>query len=691
MKKRLLLCIALLSFAVPATAHAARRAITIDDYFALKNVRETQVSPDGKWIAYTVTTTDLDKDKTETRLWMVPSAGGEAIPMTAKGYSASSPRFSPDGKYLSFIANRSESGEERKDSADKPQVWALNRLGGEAQQLTSVKQGVSGYEWSPDGKRLALLIRDPKPYELTEDPKDDKKPRPHVIDRLQFKQDYVGYLDRYRVHLYVYDVGSKEEPRQITSGDYDDSAPAWSPDGKSIAFVSNRTKEPDGNPDSDIWIVSADNTDKGATLLQVTTNPREDTDPVWSPDGKTIAYVTVTAPLKVLWYATDQLATVPATGGTPRLLTEKLDRNVRSPRFSEDGSEIWFILEDSGEQQLASIPAAGGSVTRHVKGKDIVGGFEVGKGVVAALISTPEIPGDIFTYSGDGLKRLTSMNQELLDQIDLTQPEAIHYKSKDGTPVEAFLYKPIGFNPSMKYPMILHPHGGPVSQYNYSFNYQAQLWAADGYLVLEPNPRGSSGYGQAFSYALFARWGVPDFEDVMAGVDDVISRGYADPGKLGVGGWSYGGILTNYVITKSSRFKAAVSGAGEALYRANYGHDQYQMWWEVELGLPWENTALWEKLSPFNDVTKITTPTLWIGGAEDWNVPILNSEQMYQAMKRLGRTTELVVYPGEHHGIRKPTFQKDRFQRFIGWFDKYIKGVDHDWNAEDEKAKAAGH
>lgn len=688
MKTRILCCLVLLTMTVPAAAQEPLRAIAIDDYFALKTVRDPRISPDGKWIAYTVTTTDLKKDKSETRIWMVPAAGGEAIPMTAKGYSASSPRFSPDGKYLSFIAARSESGEEKTDSEDKAQVWSLNRLGGEAQQLTKVKQGVSGYEWSPDGKRLLLLIRDPKPYELTEDRKDDKVPRPYVIDRLQFKRDYAGYLDRYRTHLYVVAVGSKEEPRQITSGDFDDSDPAWSPDGKSIAFVSNRTKDPDSNPNSDIWIVSADNADKGSTLLQVTTTPREDAEPAWSPDGKTIAYTTVTAPLDVMWYATQRLAIVPATGGTPRVLTEKTDRNVSSPRFSEDGSTIWFILENEGEQQLASVSAAGSAVTRHVKGTNVVDGFEVGGGTVAALITTPEIPGDIFTFSKGELKRMTSANAEVLDRIELTQPEKIRYKSADGAEVEAFLYKPIGFNPAMKYPMILYPHGGPTSQVDWGFDDQAQLWAANGYLVLRPNFRGSTGYGQAFAYALFAKWGVPDYEDVMAGVDDVIARGYADPDKLGIGGWSYGGMLTNYVLTKSNRFKAAVSGASAALYRANYGHDQYQMWWEAELGLPWENAALWERLSPFNDVTKITTPTLWIGGALDWNVPILNSEQMYQAMKRLGRTTELVVYPGEHHGIRTPAFQKDRFQRFLGWFDKYIKGVERDWTEEGEKKDA---
>lgn len=685
MKVRILVLFAILSFSGLAFSQDTKRPIEIDDFFSMKNVGNPQVSPDGKWIAYTLSTTDLKKDKSETRIWMVPAAGGDAIPMTAKGYSASRPRWSPDGKYLSFLAKRSESGEDKTDGEDKTQVWTLNRLGGEAQQVTKVKQGVSGYEWSPDGKRLVLLIRDPKPHELTEDPKDDKKPKPYVVDRLQFKRDYAGYLDRFRTHLYIFDLGSKDEPRQITSGDFDDSDPAWSPDGKLIAFESNRTKEPDSNPNTDIWIVAADNNDKGATMLQLTKNPREDNNPAWSPDGKTITYTTVTAPLKTMWYAVQYLATIPATGGEPRLLTSNLDRNVLNPEYAADGSAIWFTVEDSGEQHLASIPANGGQVTRHVRGENVVQSFVVQGGTVAMMVSKPDVPGDVFTFSNGSLKQITFANKELLDKIELSKPEEIRFRSKDGTEIEAFLFKPAGFDPSMKYPLILNPHGGPVSQYDYSFDFDAQLWAANGYLVLLPNPRGSSGYGEAFSYALFGQWGVPDFEDVMAGVDHVIARGYADPEKLGVGGWSYGGILTNYVITKSTRFKAAVSGASEALFRSNYGHDHYQMWWEVELGLPWENAEAWERISPFNDVAKITTPTLWIGGQEDWNVPILNSEQMYQAMKRLGRETKLVVYPGEHHGIRRPTFQKDRFQRFLGWFDKYIKGVERNWEEEEKK------
>jgi len=655
---------------------AEKRAIKIDDFFELKKIADPRISPDEKWVSYTVSSSDLKKNKSETRIWMAPTKGGEAIPMTAKGYSASKPRWSPDGKYLTFIAKRSEAGESKKNSEDKPQVWSLNRLGGEAQQLTNVKQGVSGYEWSPDGKKLLLLIRDPKPYELTEDKADDKEPRPFVVDRLQFKRDYAGYLDRYRTHLYVYTPNSDNAPIQITSGDFDDSQPAWSPDGKSIAFVSNRTEEPDGNPNSDIWLVAADNTDKGSTLLQLTTNTREDNSPIWSPDGKTIAYTTVTAPLDVMWYATNHLAVISAKGGQSTLLTAKLDRNVYQPKFSNNGRDIFFLLEDSGEVNLASIATKGGKVKRRIKGEMSIRGYAVKGKTITALISKRTQPTEMFTLKGKKLTQLTFSNQKLIDKLILATTENIHFKSKDGTEIEAFLTKPVGFNASMKYPMIVNPHGGPVSQWDFRFRFQAQLWAANGYLVLQPNPRGSSGYGQAFSHALFADWGKLDYEDVMAGVDHVLAQGYAAPDKLAVGGWSYGGILTNYIITQTTRFKAAVSGASEALMRSNYGHDHYQMWWEQELGLPWENAPAWERISPFNDVAKIATPTLWIGGALDWNVPILNSEQMYQAMKRLGRETQLVVYPGEHHGINLPTFQKDRFERFLSWFDKYAKGIE---------------
>jgi dipeptidyl aminopeptidase/acylaminoacyl peptidase len=643
-------------------AQETKKILSIDNIVNLKSVRNTQISPDGKWIAFTVSKADLEKDKSETRLWMIPAAGGEAIPMTAKGYSVSQPRWSPDNKYLSFQAAKNGS---------KSQVWTLNRMGGEAQQLTKIVQGVSGHEWSPDGSRLLLRIRDPKPEELTKDKSDDKKPKPYVIDRLQFKRDYQGYLNSYRTHLYTYVPGDSAAV-QITSGDYDDSSPVWKPNGTAIAFVSNRSDNPDGNSNSDIWIVAADNTDKGQTLIQVTKNENSDGSPAWSPDGKFLAYTTITDK-EAIWYATQKLAIIPAAGGQPKMLAENIDRNMSSPKFSADGKTIYFMIEESARTILATISPAGKNFTKVITGDISISNYLVNGSLIAARINKSDRPAEVYTFKDSKLNKLTGMNDDLLAGIKKPSIEKVNFNSSDGTEIEGFVIKPIGFEENMKYPTILWIHGGPVSQYEFSFHSVSQLFAANGYVTLLINPRGSSGYGQPFSQAIFADWGNKDYQDVMAGVDYAIESGFADKDRLGVGGWSYGGILTNHVITKTGRFKGAISGASEALYRTNYGHDQYQLTWELELGLPWENAEAWEKISPFNQVANITTPTLWMGGSDDWNVPIINSEQMYQAMKRLGKETQLVVYPGEHHGFRKPSFIKDRYERYLQWFDKYVK------------------
>jgi len=643
------------------------RNLIVDDYFRIHRVSDPQISPYGKWIAFVVSTMDLEEDESESRIWMVPVDGGEAIPMTAKGSSASRPRWSPDGKYLSFLAAR---------DGDKAQVWTLFRKGGDSVQLTEVVQGVKSYDWSPDGGKLLLTLQDPKPGELEDDNGEDKKetPKPWVIDRLQFKQDYIGYLDRRRTHLYVFDVESKTTT-QITSGDFDDSEPVWSPDGKSVAFVSNRTEEPDNNYNTDIWVVAADNPDQGKTILQVTKNPGADSSPTWSPDGKSIAYISITD-TDALVYATPHLAVVSSQGGEANVLTEKLDRHMSSPRFSVDGESIYFVLEDSGERQLARIPVGGGTVERLITGSQIINGFEIGKdGTIAALVTGPHLPPEVFIYTRGELKQLSHANEKLLSEVRFGAVEEIRFKSKDGNEIEAFVVKPPAFDPSFRYPALLRIHGGPVSQYDCGFHFQAQLFAADGYVVVLPNPRGSSGYGQDFSLGIWKSWGEKDYEDVLASVDYVIGQGFVDRDRLGVGGWSYGGLLTNCVIVKTGRFKAAITGASSTLYVANYGHDQYQRWWEYELGVPWkkENRKIWEKLSPFNYVENVTTPTLIVGGEKDWNVPILNSEQLYQALKRLGRATQLVVYPGEFHGIQTPSYIKDLYERYLDWYGKYVK------------------
>lgn len=644
--------------------------ITIDDLMALKRVASPKISPDGQWVAYTVSSTDMKANKSSTRLWIVSKDGATTLPMTLKSGSVGNPQWSPDGQFLAFTASRG--GDDAKS-----QVWTLNMMGGEAEQYTNIDQGVSDYRWAPDGQSMVLIIKDKSQRQLAEEAAKktgEKLPAdPYVINRRQFKRDYVGYLDETRTHLYHFKKGD-EAPRQLTFGAYDDSDPQWSPDGQKIAFVSNRTADPDSNDNSDIWIVDLGASEADPRLRQFTKNVGPDHSPAWSHDGQTIAYVTVTRP-DIIWYATNHLAYRKTSGGDAVVLTTSLDRNVSNPVFAPDNQTVYFELEDAGTDQLARITLNSRAIERVFQDQASLRRFDMNaKGHMVALISRPHQTTNVSLIADDGREtRLTTLNDDMLAGKKLASVEKITFNSKDGTPVDGFLYLPAGYQKGQAYPTILRLHGGPVSQYDYGFNNDAQLLAAKGYVVLMPNPRGSSGYGQNFSLALWQKWGVRDFEDVMAGIDHLVAEGITDPDRLGVGGWSYGGMLTNYVITKSTRFKAAISGASEVLYRANYGVDHYQRHWEAELGLPWENAAAWEAISPFNDVAGVTTPTLVMGGQEDWNVPVMNSEQLYQALNRVGVETQLVVYPGEHHGFRKPHFIKDRYQRYVDWYDKYLK------------------
>jgi dipeptidyl aminopeptidase/acylaminoacyl peptidase len=645
-----------------ATALSAQepRPLKVDDIFAFRNVGDPRLSPDGQWVAYTVSQMNVKEDNSDTDIYMVATAGGDPIRLTSSPKSESSPRWSPDGRYLAFLSSR---------DSKKTQVWLLDRRGGEAVRLTDTKNGVSSFAWSPDSTRLALVMSDVDPDEPEEG--SNRAAKPVVIRRLQFKQDGAGYLTELRRHLYVFDIASKKT-EQITSGPYDDGSPVWAPDGKALAFVSNRTKEPDSNTNTDIFIVEATS---GAAPRAITTSESGDGSPVFLPDGRSLVYVTGGNP-KDIWYATDDIAVVPVAGGTPKKLTAGLDRNVSGLRVTADGSAVLFLLEDGGNSHVARVPIAGGPIGRLVEGERDVATYDVDpKGLMVVLESQSDRPNEISVAERGSLRRLTRTNDELLRGISLGRVERFKAKSADGTMIDGFLTRPPAAPDGRKLPAILRIHGGPVSQYSTGFNLEWQMLAAQGYAIVAANPRGSSGYGRDFSHAIFADWGNKDFEDVMAAVDHVVAMGVADPDRLGVGGWSYGGILTNYVITKSPRFKAAISGASEVNYLSNYGVDHYQRVWEAELGLPWKTTDLWIKLSPFFAVEKVVTPTLILVGSDDWNVPALNSEQLYQALRRLGRETELVVYPGQSHGIRRPSYQKDRYERYIAWYDKYLKGT----------------
>ena len=660
---------------------SARRLITIDDYFLIRAVSDPQLSPDGQHVTYTVETRLLKEDKNEDRILTVPTEGGESVPLTSAGVSSSHARWSPDGKFIAFLSARDEG---------KMQVWLLPRGGGEAERLTDTPQNVEDFAWSPHSGHLVLVLRDPSPEELEaakekkDKPVGKEKPKaqkPWVIDRLQFKMDEVGYLDRRRTHLYAFDLAAKKLT-QITSGDFDDSEPAWSPAGKLIAFSSNRSQpDADATYDTNIWVVAADNTDKGAHLTQVTTNLGADTTPSWSPDGRWITYVTQLEP-RLFDYATKHIAFAPATGGEARILTRFLDRNSTEPRFTPDGKSIYFIADDDGTQQLCQLPisiAQGsfqmGNFVCTIHDRLMVNDYALAKnGDIVAQVATIDRPDELFAIPKGKLTQITHTNDALMSQLLLSHGEYVHFKSKDGTTVYGYLYKPLNYVLGKKYPTILRPHGGPVWAYYAEFDHLPQLYAANGYAVLFPNPRGSTGYGQKYSQAIWADWGNKDFQDVMAMVDYAIEQGIADPAKLAVGGWSYGGISTDFIIAQTNRFKAAISGAGSALFVSFYGHDHYQRDYEAELGHPWESKAVWEKVSPFYRVNNITTPTLFMGGEVDSNVPILGGEQMYQALKRLGRTTELVIYPGEYHEFKTPSHIKDRLERYLAWYNHYVKG-----------------
>ncbi len=637
---------------------AGQEAFSIDTALAIASVSDPRLSPDGETVAWVVTRTDREENGRSSRIRFAPFAGGASRPVTRADRSASSPRFSPDGDRLAFLA----AGE-----SDRSQIWMLPLTGGEAQQWSRLPGGVSDYSWAPDGTALVAVSMDPPP--------EDEEPRPIVVNRLQFKRDGQGYLDDRRRRIYLVDA-SDGSHRQLTGGPFDDRSPAFSPDSREIAFVSVRPadgSDPDATDDSDIFLIPRD-ADPDFDPIRLTSNPGPDRDPVWSPDGSRIAYTGNRKP-ELIWYATERLFVLDRATDEVVTVAEALDRNLSNVWFSDDGASLFAVLEDSGVRSVVRVPARGDATPETVLGGERVVYAPHGQGDrFVALSGTVDRPTEVVAQDGAGeMRRLSRANDDLLAGVRIAPVERIAFPSSDGTEIQGFVTKPPGFVEGRPAPTILWIHGGPVAQFSTSFQATWQLFAANGYLVVAANPRGSSGRGEDFSAAIWADWGNLDYEDVNAAVDHAVERGWADPERLGVGGWSYGGILTNYVITKTGRFRAAVSGSSETSYRAAYGNDHYQLEWELELGLPWENPDLWERLSPIARVHHVTTPTLVMCGEKDWNVPLSQSENLYQSLRRLGVPTELVIYPGESHGIRRPSFQEDRYQRWLDWYDRFLK------------------
>lgn len=640
-------------------AQTPKRSMKPADLFKLAGVSDPQVSPDGLWVAYTVSTIDSIKDNRSSDVWMVSWDGQNNIQLTHSPESESSPRWSPDGKFLSFLSSRQE--------GKGNQVWLLDRRGGEAKRLTTYKSGVSAQAWSPDSKKLLLTITDPEP----EDTGKVKTAKPMVMDKYKIKQDVEGY--RYKKlysHLYLFDI-EKKKTDTLTKGSYNHSAAVWSPDGNSIAFVSNRTEDPDKNENSDIFIIDAK---PGSVAKKLTAWNGSDNSPQWSPDGQSIAYTRSTSPGNYAMYDQPVLAVVSKNGGEPKLLSLSLDRGVSAPKWANDNTGIVALVTDDRQQYPALFDAVTGSMKKLLDGTQIINSSNYASGKWAMLASNPSTPTEIYAFENGGLRRLTNHTDSFTAPLKLAKVKGVSAKAKDGNVVNGVLYWPADSAENKALPLLVIIHGGPVAQDDYAFNMQGQVLAGAGYAVVNVNYRGSSGRGLAYCKAISGDWGNLEVVDLHAIVDELVKQGVADPNRLGVGGWSYGGILTDYLIATDTRFKAAVSGAGVGFTLSLYGVDQYIMQYENEIGPPWKNIDTYLKLGyPLLKADRIKTPTLFMVGEKDFNVPAAGSEQMYQALRTQDIPTQYVVYPGQFHGISVPSYQADRFTRYIDWFNKYIK------------------
>ncbi len=656
--------LAVLLYALALPAQAADGLFGIDDLLRLAEVGEPAFSPDGEYLAYSVTTNDLVRDEPMSDLWRARWDGSDRRALTqTPGASEWQPEWSPDGQWIAFLSDRG-------DDDAMTQVWVMPAASGEAEKLTDFPSGVSDYAWAPDSRRLAIIARDPERLEGEAKP---PQPPPIVISRYQFKEDGTGLLTGRRQHLYLFEVDDRKAT-PLTSGQHDEYLPSWSPDGKQIAYVTKRGADPDRHRNWDIYLVEPR---AGAEERQLTRFPGADLDPYWesrpdwSPDGRRIVYLQGGED-RLHEYALTQLAVIDVATGETRQ-PALIDRSFAKPRFGAGGKSVLALIEHNRVTWLSRIDLSTGKITPLTQGRRFDFDYALAaSGRIAVLGGDDRHPYELAAVERRGLRALADHNSFLRDKR-LADVEPIEFDSADGTHIYGFLVKPIGYEPGRRYPTILRIHGGPIYQFSHEFMEDWQVYAAHGYAVVAVNPRGSSGRGLAFALEIYADWGNKDVTDVLAAVDHVVALGIADPERLAIGGRSYGGMLTNYVIARDTRFKAAVSGAGTSHMIAMYGTDQYTREVEYELGKPWGDRTAWDRVSfPFLHADRITTPTSFYCEELDVNVPCLGSEQMYQALRSLNVPTELVIYPGEWHPVTVPSYLRDRMQRHLDWYGHYL-------------------
>jgi dipeptidyl aminopeptidase/acylaminoacyl peptidase len=657
------------------------RGITPEDYFSFEFASDPNLSPDGKLVAYVVTKIDRAQNRRNSSIWMVPTDGSRAPwQFTTSPQSASSPRWSPDGKSLAFLSSRpAENTPSPAASAPaeppRNQVYLLSMNGGEARRLTNLKNGVSLFRWSPDGTRLVIVSRVGPSDSRTGDPRDRSDVRHYQNSSYKFND--TGWFDDRRTHFWVVDIKSGNA-KQITEGnDWNDSDPQWSPDGKLIAFVSNRTgKEYEENRNSDVWVINADGTGK---LTKISDHDEADNQPRWSPDGKWIAFTGEVHERDhpKIWLAL-------ATGGSASVLAANgLDLIPGGLEWSEDGKALYFETGVKGENHLFRVDVPTKSVTQVTTGARAVRSvdFDFAGGKMVFLANDFKHLDDLYVadLSGKNERKLTNLNEALWKQIQFANVERFTYKGADDWDVDGFFVKPVGWEAGRKYPLILSVHGGPAGQYGVDWYHEFQVYAAKGYAVLFTNPRGSTGYGQKFERGIAGEWGSKDYLDIMNGLDAALKKyPWIDQDRMGVTGGSYGGYMTNWIVGHTDRFKAAVTlrsvsnfisddGTRDGAYghSSDFGGDIFQ-----KMDLYWDR-------SPLKYANKVKTPTLILHSDNDFRVPIEQGEQWFRALKHFGVLTEIVFFPRENHNLTRtgePKHLVESLNWQLYWFDRFLNG-----------------
>lgn len=691
-----------------------RRTIRPEDLNELRFLGEVQLAPDGQHIYYDVAYINQEKNIYQGEIWQLDINSKENRKLTAGPRRDSTPRLSPDGKRLAFLSDRAE------DS--KKQVFLLEPgRPGEAQQLTRFQGGVNGFIWSSDSRHLAILVETPDDAAKaagfarpeTAEAKRQREAReqeekriggsPVVFDRLRLRADGRRSLipGDAHVQLWLLDTSTTEsEARQLTNDPFNVLQPAFSPDGQRLVFSSTRDRtQADLTAISDLWLIEPFAQEQGQGPRKLTSSQGPANGPVWSPNGSKIAFVGHTNPRDGSYMELNRVWVVEANeSGAPKCLTHDLDRPVvnlintdlrvfgETPlEWSADSRTVYFAASSEASVRLFAVPADGSATARPITPADrhiYSYSFAPAVGLVAFASASPACPGDIFVLSLEGGKaapqQLTDLNHNWLTGRYLSEPETIAVASSDGTvQIEGWLLKPPGFDPAKKYPLVLQIHGGPHTSYGHSFYLEFQMLAGQGNIVLYTNPRGSIGYGYDFGAAIYNDWGHHDYDDIMACVDYVIKQGYVDEARLGVTGGSYGGYMTNWIVGHTDRFKAAltqrcVSNLVSMYTLSDIGYSFVESEFEGDI---WSNPRIWER-SPMAHVKNVKTPLLILHSEADFRCPIEQAEELFIALKKLGREVEFVRTPGEDHNLSRsgsPDHRIGRLHRIGNWFERHLK------------------